>query len=706
MRYEQHALGHSSIMSLLYIITLLLLLSQYNCSSIEERLHDLLERTHSHRDTHCHRWIVVTSINDVTPSIRAAAALPGWRVVVVSDRKGLPASSYNNSTNIVYLDVEAQQQLDYEIIELLPYNSYARKNIGYLYAIAHGAEVIYETDDDNQLLADLSNFLPATARGLLVHDSAGCCFNPYAHFGQPSIWPRGYPLNEIRQPDSREFTRAAGVNAWIQQSLANGDPDVDAIFRLTRSTPGQSIDIAFDESAEAVALAPRTFCPYNSQNTLHHQPAFWALLLPISVSFRVSDIWRSYWAQRLLWQIDGRLVFLPPFVYQARNAHNYASDFEDELQLYTDSERLIDFLQHWQPRAPAFVDQVVELSEAMANAGFWLHDDVQLVSAWCRDLQSLGYSFPSTAATASTAAAGSQVQLQPVQALPSVMMKHLQITTAAPANKPALLIFICILAAPHERVLRDTVRSTYLTLAPNTVSYRFFTDYRNEEQLQELLQEQEQYGDLHISSSGVHCPPGRHCTTSFGIVLEALQWAVESYHFSYFLRLDLDGYLCIPQLVQSMSSRPRRAFVAGNFGCHSNAPKNFFRADGAFILLSADLATLFLDLQPLLHANNETTFALNFGALTFHLNVIYENWRWTGAINTVCDSQVFVHAIKNQKHIVEAHALALERLNTSVPLVPVGRVCEERADRIVCQHSEFWGDHCIDVSRHWSRTGT
>ncbi|PIO68768.1 hypothetical protein TELCIR_09431 [Teladorsagia circumcincta] len=32
----------------------------------------------------------------------------------------------------------------------LPYKSYTRKNIGYLYAIEHGAEWIYDTDDDNK----------------------------------------------------------------------------------------------------------------------------------------------------------------------------------------------------------------------------------------------------------------------------------------------------------------------------------------------------------------------------------------------------------------------------------------------------------------------------------------------------------------------------------------------------------------------------
>jgi hypothetical protein len=44
-------------------------------------------------------------------------------------------------------------------------NSYSRKMVGYLYAIQHGAEVVYETDDDNGFKPDmpLTNFLPQRA---------------------------------------------------------------------------------------------------------------------------------------------------------------------------------------------------------------------------------------------------------------------------------------------------------------------------------------------------------------------------------------------------------------------------------------------------------------------------------------------------------------------------------------------------------------
>ena len=58
-----------------------------------------------------------------------------------------PLHSYPNT---IYLSIDQQEELGFRTTLRLPYKSYSRKNIGYLYAIAHGAQVVYETDDDNR----------------------------------------------------------------------------------------------------------------------------------------------------------------------------------------------------------------------------------------------------------------------------------------------------------------------------------------------------------------------------------------------------------------------------------------------------------------------------------------------------------------------------------------------------------------------------
>ena len=123
----------------------------------------------------------------------------------------------------------------------------------------------------------------------------------YAHFGQPSIWPRGHPLQNIADPPCQRYRRTL-VNNVIQQGLANGDPDVDAIFRITRKDQAEDIRVKFSDTSPAVAYPFGTFSPFNSQNTLFLHDALALLYIPMTTSFRVCDIWRGYWAQRLAWE--------------------------------------------------------------------------------------------------------------------------------------------------------------------------------------------------------------------------------------------------------------------------------------------------------------------------------------------------------------------------------------------------------------------
>ena len=105
-----------------------------------------------------------------------------------------------------------------------------RKNLGYLWAIQHGATEIYETDDDNELITpDLPSF---EGLQLYTYNSTNrTVVNPYAYFGYPGIWPRGYPLDQIMDSHKPDYFSRIGAQPLILQGLADKDPDVDAIFR-------------------------------------------------------------------------------------------------------------------------------------------------------------------------------------------------------------------------------------------------------------------------------------------------------------------------------------------------------------------------------------------------------------------------------------------------------------------------------------------
>ena len=274
--------------------------------------------------------------------------------------------------------------------------------------------MIYETDDDNALqVEDVPLVATTPAAGgvgvarMLEYTASALTINHHAHFGQPSTWPRGYPLESIGDPPATQL-RTASVVPAVQQGLANGDPDMDAVFRLTRKPRDQRIDFAFAPRAPPVALPQGSFGPYNAQNTVFTYEGLWATVLPQSVEFRVCDIWRAYYTQRLLWGIGAQLTFVAPYVYQLRNSHSYHDDYLSEKQIFDQTARFLRFLRAWRcgsedaaafappgaPPAALLPACAYALARDMAVAGYWGPADAELVRHYFHDLARVGYAFP------------------------------------------------------------------------------------------------------------------------------------------------------------------------------------------------------------------------------------------------------------------------------------------------------------------------
>lgn len=329
------------------------------------------------------KWIVITTINYPTKALKKLAALKDWHLVVVGDTK---TPSGWHLENCHYLSPERQLELGFHITEHIPWNHYSRKNIGYLYAIKNGATIIYDTDDDTILIHDQITYLPDQTQ-VMLYKTKEPVVNIYAHFGQPTLWPRGYPLDKII---SNKSSLMSDTQPYIQQGLVDLDPDVDAISRLTQ---GSGL-FTFNQHAKPLCLSVGTFCPFNTQNTIFHRKAFWGLLIPITTKFRVCDIWRGYWVQRLLWDIGGNLCFMPPTAIQERNEHNLMHDFIDEIDLYTKAGDLVNMLISWNSKQSNLSDRIIEVTDIMAAQGFYREKESAFMRAWVKDLCDLGYAFP------------------------------------------------------------------------------------------------------------------------------------------------------------------------------------------------------------------------------------------------------------------------------------------------------------------------
>eukprot|EP00897_Mesotaenium_endlicherianum_P007133 jgi/Mesen1/6448/ME000033S05735 len=268
----------------------------------------------------------------------------------------------------------------------------------------HGARFIYETDVDNVLLTphigeafDLSNRLILTQKMLGYRELGNrSVVNPYIHFGQPSMWPKGLPLDAVAAnvPEQEYLVLDGSRLPLIKHGLVNGNPGVDALFRLTRVSRGGLVQVKFDPCAPPVGLPAKTMAPFSSQNTIFLREAFWGMMLPATAGPGVADIWRGYWAQRLLRDLDGMLAFYPPTASRNSSAQDQPSDAVPEKDSYLSARALVDFLLAWRSSKPRFFDRVLELSKAMAARGFWSQSEVELTAAWLSDLISVGYAPP------------------------------------------------------------------------------------------------------------------------------------------------------------------------------------------------------------------------------------------------------------------------------------------------------------------------
>ncbi|MGQ4649216.1 STELLO glycosyltransferase family protein [Lyngbya aestuarii] len=325
------------------------------------------------------KFIVITSINYPTEAIKKFSAIEGWQVIVVADLK---TPQDWQLENVKLLTVDEQKSLPFETVKLLPWNHYARKNIGYLYAIMHGADLLYETDDDNIPYSSWPEFYPPALKTETYVNREQRFFNIYSYFCNAHVWPRGFPLTAINNQAAEMNLVTKHVSAPVQQGLADLDPDVDAIYRLTI---GKQVKFA---ERSPLFLAPGSYCPFNSQNTLWYHEAFQYMFLPAYVFSRVTDILRGYLAQHFLHQKGQGVLFCNSSVYQERNYHNLLKDFGEEIELYTRTEELITLLEEYSKKSGEFAG----IMKYLLVHNFVKQEDVALFEAWLHDLERLGVS--------------------------------------------------------------------------------------------------------------------------------------------------------------------------------------------------------------------------------------------------------------------------------------------------------------------------
>jgi hypothetical protein len=323
---------------------------------------------------------VLTSVNEPNQGmikLLEYARVSDTNLIVVGDVK--TPNSWAE-LGFEFMAMSNQYDLFPDFATSLPQFHYSRKNLGYLQAIGLNANWIYETDDDNSPIDN-----PFTARELNVDmdffTSPGKWLNVYEVFGtfeeakeRGKLWPRGFSL--LRINDNFHLHNSTIAKSPIQQGLANGDPDVDAIFRIAN---GSFLNF---KNRRTVGLLDSQICPINSQTTFWHNSIFQLMYLPSTCSFRLTDILRGFVAWRILQDSDEVITFHSPIVYQDRNEHNLLKDFKEEIQLYFYSEEIIEDFLELDLVGMSTSEKLIELYQVLIKKQIVQVGELNLIRLW------------------------------------------------------------------------------------------------------------------------------------------------------------------------------------------------------------------------------------------------------------------------------------------------------------------------------------
>lgn len=324
-------------------------------------------------------FLVITSIFNPTDAVKQFSQINSMQTIVVGDKKS--PQNYH-CDNVIFLS--AQKTLSYSIEKLLRYNHYCRKMLGYIYSSKQDAEIIIDTDDDN---APKNNWGFPQFDGTfdLTQKQTDITFlNVYKYYTEKHIWPRGFYLKDILNPTSminKNTITRQNIKVGVWQGLVDGEPDVDAIYRLTDNE-----HCYFNQNISPIVLNENCYCPFNSQNTAFRKELFPLLYIPATVTFRFCDILRGLIAQPIMNIAGYKLGFTTSTVVQERNEHDYLKDFHSEIPCYLETKKVIEIALQAIKSNYSIKDNLQEVYIALFNNNIVEKTELKILDAWLKDI--------------------------------------------------------------------------------------------------------------------------------------------------------------------------------------------------------------------------------------------------------------------------------------------------------------------------------
>jgi len=300
--------------------------------------------------------IIVTTINNPTllKDYRKLADKRGlsMHIIVVPDHK----------TPEIARKLTKEVGGEYLERNLLGYhNDDARRQEGILRAIERNDDFIVLLDDDNFLddkswahtISRVGDRIPFDA-----YYSDNNWVNPCVIMDKPGLLHRGFPFSKKEgNTFKREEMRKIVVNAGMWKNSA----DVDAIFHLTRDTKTTSIK-------GEIILGQEQFAPFNSQNTSilgETLPGYFFRPKREGEVTRYSDIFASYFYEKIMHHLGGTVLYGRPLSDHRRNIHNLLPEVIQEAQEMIILEDLLPSLENMKLTKDNWGDCLYEVVEQL-----------------------------------------------------------------------------------------------------------------------------------------------------------------------------------------------------------------------------------------------------------------------------------------------------------------------------------------------------
>ena len=191
------------------------------------------------------------------------------------------------------------------------------------------------------------------------------------------------PFDEIETGKKIIFYKKK-IQALVLQGLCDGNPDVDAIYRILN----KKISYKFVKNIK-FAITKKIFSPTNSQNTTWYYKSFPLMYLPSYCSMRATDIWRGYISQVILNNNNSYTLFHGPNLKQIRNQHDIIKDLKDEFEVYKNSRKIISTLLELDLKKGSsnFMDNLNKCYIKLCKKNFFNKKELKLLNLWIKDLE-------------------------------------------------------------------------------------------------------------------------------------------------------------------------------------------------------------------------------------------------------------------------------------------------------------------------------